>query len=84
MAVILTNMKTALVQKTIVDNYFSYLKNAGYLDDKRTEQVLFMTLLLDTFNDFKEFITEEFTEDVQRIINSLGCCNCIMSFNKLL
>ena len=77
--VALPNMNTSTAQKAIIDSYFSHLQNVGYLNNKSTSQVLLTILLLDTFNTFKEFITNEYIMDVSVILKKFDCCNCIIN-----
>lgn len=76
-------MKASTVQKTLIDNYYCYLQEYGYLAPPATTQVLFATLLLDTFDFFKEYITVEYQLDVCNIMRKLDCCNCVIFVDEL-
>ena len=70
------------VQKTIIDNYFKQLRNLGYLDIKKTNQILFSLLLLDSVLMFSDYITNDFKHDVDRIMRKLECCSCAISWSS--
>lgn len=79
-----TNMKPAIIQKTIVDNYFTHMQYYGYMNDNATMQSLFALLLLDSFTTFSEFVTDEFRTDVNKILRSLECCNCTVDLGDFI
>lgn len=72
----ITNMNPTIIQKTIVDNYFTHMQYYGYMDDKRTSQTLFALMLLDTLSFFSDFATDEYYADINRILRALECCVC--------
>lgn len=67
----------------IVDNYFETLGVYGYIKDIQTYQAIAALLLLDTVDSFKEYITKEFIETVNKVLRRLECCNCLVEFNTL-
>lgn len=67
-----------ILQDTITTNYINHLEQFGYMDDVRTLSSVFSILLLDTFQEFPDFITNEYKRDTMKIINNLGCCNCVV------
>lgn len=78
----ITNMNPTIIQKTIVDNYFTHMQYYGYMDDKQTSQTLFTLMLLDTLSFFSDFVTDEYYADVNRILRSLECCNCTVDLGS--
>jgi len=72
----------AFAQKEIIDRYFIHLSNFGYMPDTTTQQALFAVLLLDAVEYLRDFVTEEFTQDVARILSDLGCCNCAIAWRS--
>lgn len=76
-------MNVNLVQKEIVDRYFNHLRQFGYMDSKKVSQVMLAVLLIDTLGDFGSFITEDFKQDIDRIMRNLNCCNCAIPWDNI-
>lgn len=76
-------MKASTAKKTLLDNYFCYLQEYGYLTPPTTIGVLFADMLLNTFDYFSDYITSEFQTDVSNIMMKLDCCNCVIYVDEL-
>lgn len=77
------DMKIEAVQKKILDNYFSYLQNHGYISPWKVQRVAFAVMLLDSINTFSTFIDDSFKHDVDKVMRKLNCCDCQISWNEL-
>lgn len=71
----------SIIQKEAIDRYFTHLSQFGYMDDVKTLQTVFSVLLIDSIKFFNEYITPEFTFDVERILKKMECCVCTIDYN---
>ena len=78
------NMNVAKVQKGILDNYYTQLRNYGYLNMKELNKVVFSVLLLDSVNMFASWALNDsdFKWDINRIMHNLDCCSCTITWDK--
>lgn len=79
---VIRNMEARQVQKSLVDNYFGYLQEYGYLAPHLTAQVLTATMLLHAVGFFGKFITDDFKKDLAKFLSRLDCCNCLVDVNN--
>lgn len=74
-------MNVEAVQKDIMNNYYTHLKQFGYMSPEKIKQVVFAILLLDAVSTFYEHVTGEFQWDVNRIMHHLDCCSCTITWD---
>ena len=70
-------------QLATINNYFNHLYEYGYLKDESTLQTLFSVLLIDCLDYFKDYITPEFQQDIDRILHNLECCVCTVGIKDI-
>lgn len=71
--------KYSITQFNTINNYFNHLYEYGYLLDNQTYLTLSAILLIDCLKYFKDEITSEFNNDVNRILHNLECCVCTVN-----
>lgn len=72
------------IQLDTLDSYFEYLEFNGYLKDSEVNKIVTAVLLVDTLEYFKDFLTKDFVDNVNRILKELDCCSCFVTFDKLI
>lgn len=72
------------IQLNTLDKYFDYISNTGYLKDTEVNKILTSVLLVDALNYFKEFLTKDFVNSVNKILKELNCCSCFVDFDNII
>lgn len=67
-----------------LNNYFTALSKLGYLDNGKVNQLLLLVTVNDFLEEFKDFITAEDYNLIDKIVTCLMGKSCLVPYSKFL